>query len=225
MEHAEHASLHHASSFWVRHQRVLGELTGGLATWGVWMWAESAGLKLFAFPILFAAWLVYFVQRGVREGPWEQWGLRIKDWSRSTRWHAGVAAAVLVAMAAYGFVNGTFGWPRYVWIVAALYPPWALCQMFALQNGLIANAAALGVPRAWLPVLGMVVFALVHLPDPRTAGLAAAAGLTWTWLFLRAPNLWLLALVHSLTGTAGFIWVLGRDPLANFPQIVAMMAG
>lgn len=205
-------------------RRVIAEFLAGAATWGIWEAAESAGWKLYVFPVLLLAWIGYFVSRGARAPQlWRAWGLHA-DWRRTTRWHVAATVLALAFVAVVGAIQVSAAVPRSVWIVVALYPIWAFCQQFVLQNGVVANFQALGVPRRWLPMVGMVAFASVHLPNLPLVGLTALGGLLWTWLSLRAPNLWLLALGHSIVGTAGFVWVLDRDPLANFPQVVAFIA-
>lgn len=208
---------------WTPQRRAVAEFAAGAATWGIWEAAEAAGHKMYVFPVLLLAWIAYFAVRGVRAPDlWQAWGLRVRNWPATMRWHLAGTAVALLFVGVVGAVNSTFAVPRYVWIIVAVYPVWAFCQQFVLQNGVVANFQALGVPRRWLPAIGMVAFAVVHLPNLPLAGLTALGGLLWTWLSVRAPNMWLLAVGHSIVGTAGFVWVLDRDPLANFPQLVQL---
>jgi membrane protease YdiL (CAAX protease family) len=46
--------------------------------------------------------------------------------------------------------------------------------------------------------------------------LCALAGVAWTILYLRRPNLWVLAASHAVLGTLAYYWLLERDPWAQF---------
>lgn len=207
-------------------RRALMELVGGGLTLAIWLGAEATGTKLIVLAILVAIWTGYFTGRAVRHPIlWREWGIIVHGWGRALRWHGGAALAAFVVVATIGAFRTGFGVPDYAWVLILLYPPWALCQQFILQVAVVANAATLGVPRPWLPLVGMIVLGSAHLPDLPLAGLTALGGLLWTWLWLRAPNLWLLALGHAFIGSFAFIWVLKRDPLLEFPQIISWLAG
>lgn len=208
---------------WTPRRRAVGELAAAAGTVGAWVAAEALGLKVWALPLL-AVWAVYLVARAVRRPDlWVEWGLRPTGWRHGLAWHGGAMVAALSVVAAVGAVRASLALPTHAWVLLLLYPPWALCQQFVLQNVVVANAAVVGIKRAWLPFLGMLLFGAAHLPDLRLAGLTALGGLLWTGLWLRARNLWLLALGHAAVGTFAFLWVLGRDPLLEFPELAAWL--
>jgi membrane protease YdiL (CAAX protease family) len=81
------------------------------------------------------------------------------------------------------------------------YPLWALAQEYALLS-FMANRLrdALG-PDPWrVALLNGVLFGLVHLPNPLLTGICSVGGFAFTWIFLRAPHLLPIALVHAATG-------------------------
>lgn len=217
-----------ARGTWTHRHRAAAELAAGATTWGAWELAEALDAKVAAFFVIATAWLAYFAYRAHRSPHlWSEWGILVRGrngWRRHVFWYTAAAAVGLAFVAAVGLYNRSIAFPKYIWLVVLLYPVWAFCQQFVLQNGFIANARALGAPRALLPILGMVGFAAVHWPNPQLVALTAIGGLLWTWVWMRAPNLWLLALVHSTVGTAAFLWVLDRDPLQNFPQVARLAA-
>ena len=93
-----------------------------------------------------------------------------------------------------------------------LYPIWALVQQTLVQSILAGNLEELGLGRPAVIALGAAAFGLVHLPDLLLAGLAAAVGIAWTWIFLRTRCLLPLALSHGWLAPLVYAWVLERDP-------------
>ncbi len=196
--------------------RHLWELLALIGSVLLWWAAEWAGVKLWVAIGLGVGWVAYFVRRG----HWRAWGFRMDTLRAGAKLHLGAALLVLVAMAAFAAWQGTLAMP--VGAVLVLYPLWAIGQQFILQHVVIGAAREVGVPTAWLPLVGAVGFGAAHAPDPGLMALTAAGGALWTWLFLRVQNLWTLGLAHALVGTAAFGWVLGRDPVDEFPILASL---
>ncbi|HVS81180.1 MAG TPA: CPBP family glutamic-type intramembrane protease [Pyrinomonadaceae bacterium] len=75
---------------------------------------------------------------------------------------------------------------------------WGLLQQYVLQ-GFINRRTQLIVGRGWLSVvLVAAVFSALHLPNAWLVVATFAGGVFWAAVYQRAPNLFALALSHSL---------------------------
>lgn len=123
-----------------------------------------------------------------------------------------VATPVLALLAA---ALGRLALPSHVWLAFALYPLWGVIQQFLVLGIFVGNleqiAALRDRPRA-LVLIGVAVFAIVHLPEPMLVPGTAALATFYVPHFLRYRNLWPLGVVHGWLGTLYFYWVLGQDP-------------
>jgi uncharacterized protein len=89
-----------------------------------------------------------------------------------------------------------------------IVPLWGLVQQYVLQGFIyrrvrllmvddrqFSRATEKQVRRAILATAA--IFALVHLPNFTLSLLTFAAALLWSWVYERAPNLWVLGLSHG----------------------------
>jgi len=123
-----------------------------------------------------------------------------------------VAGGGLVVWAA---VRGRVVWGHEVLVLLALYPVWALVQQLGFQ-GLLHRALMVLLPSPVLQVLGSAVaFACVHIENLTLFGLTLMAGVMWSLLYRRWPNLWLIAGSHSVLAALVYPLVLGEAPLSR----------
>jgi hypothetical protein len=106
-----------------------------------------------------------------------------------------IALAVIVALgwfASQTIFAGHFR-ARYISL-----PLWALFQQYTL-NGFINRRAQLAFGKGLKSVaLVALIFALLHLPNPLLAVATLIAGVIWAAVYQRQPNLFALALSHTV---------------------------
>lgn len=77
-------------------------------------------------------------------------------------------------------------------------PPWALLQQYALQ-GFVHRRLQDAYGRGRKSILGTaLIFSLLHLPNPVLTIGTFIGGAVWAWAFSQQPNLFALALSHTL---------------------------
>ena len=120
-----------------------------------------------------------------------------------------------VGLVAWAIAHGGALWGKEVLILLALYPIWAIVQQLGFQ-GLFHRGLMALVPSPSLQVLGTAAaFACVHWGNPTLFGLTFIAGVGWSVLYRRWPNLWLLAGSHTVLAALAYPLVLGDIPLSR----------
>ena len=193
-------------------RRAIGELCAMGVTVALFLVFENLlHLKLVFLIPAALGWVGYIVGRLVqRRSLAAEWGLRWNaEGSLPILWTFAIG---LLGVLCWRLVAGGGPLPAGAWLVFLAYPAWSLIQQFVLQVLVASNLRLLGLDRRIIVPLCAVLFGLAHLPDWPLAALCTIGGLAWTALYLRRPNLPLLALCHAWLGSLAFYWVLGRDP-------------
>ncbi len=166
----------------------------------------AAGLAL-------AAYVVYLVGR--RPHSWQELGFRRDNLARGL-----VPVGLFTLLVAAGVVALAAKQHRLVWqptilSLLAMYPVWALAQQFAFQ-GLLHRGLTVLIRSPLLQVLiTAAAFASVHLGNSTLLALTFVAGIIWSLLYRRWPNLWLLAGSHSVLAALAYPLLLQDAPLSR----------
>jgi uncharacterized membrane protein len=160
-----------------------------------------------------AAYLTYLMLR--RTHSWRDLGFR-RDNLAASLLPIGVCTLVVGAgLVGFAAVQGRLVWRPAVLVLLALYPLWALAQQFAFQ-GLLHRGLKVLIHSPSLQVLiTAAAFASVHVGNPTLVVLTFSAGIMWSLLYRRWPNLWLLAGSHSVLAALAYPLVLGDAPLTR----------
>jgi len=195
-------------------RRAIGEIAAVISTGAVYLVFENAlNLKLPFLVVCVLGWGIYAGRRLRDPQTRRDWGIRSDTLAPSAIacgiFYGVVAGAILAWRAWKGWIEI----PPSTAIVFLVYPVWGLCQQFFVQSLVAGNLDRIGVPRLAIVPVAAILFGLAHWPDWELMGLCAGAGLAWTSIFLRFPNLIPIALTHAWLGTLTYLMVLERNPL------------
>ncbi|MFN2516498.1 MAG: type II CAAX prenyl endopeptidase Rce1 family protein [Pyrinomonadaceae bacterium] len=167
-----------------------------IAEWAVVSFVGTSKL-ITGIPILLAIGLMVFSHRE-RGETLRDLGFRTDNFFASCRLLLlPTAAAVLVIVALGWYMNHALFASHFRARHISL-PIWALFQQYAL-NGFINRRAQLSFGKgAKSIILVGTVFALLHLPNPLLATLTLIAGLFWAFAYQKRPNLFALAISHTV---------------------------
>ncbi len=151
---------------------------------------------------------------------------------RTDSWHAlgfrtdnlrtGLLPTVAITLAGgagligFGLLHGRTSWGPSALVLLTLYPAWALAQQLAFQGVLHRRLMVLVRPGILQVLITATAFASVHFGNQVLMALTFAAGIVWSVLYRRWPNLWLLAGSHSVLAALAYPLVLAYAPLARF---------
>lgn len=194
-------------------RRAIGEIVAVIATGAVFLVFENVfHLKLPFLVACIAGWGLYAGWRSRDAQTRRDWGFR-SDTLAPAAIACGIFYVIVAgAILAWRLWKGWIPVPPSALLLFAVYPVWGLCQQFFVQSLVAGNLERLGAPRALIVPVAAILFGLAHAPDVPLMALCAGAGLVWTSIFLRFPNLVPLALTHAWLGSLAYLMVLERNP-------------
>jgi len=198
-------------------RRAVRETCFVLACLAAWVAGDQAGVgKVWLLPAFVLALLGYglVAARSGRES-WRDFGFR-GDNLRASLLPVGVwtllAAALLVGWALLH--RRPLVRPEMAALLF-LYPLHGLAQQFVFQGILNRRLTTLFGRPFPAACATAAAFALVHFGNPALMALTFPAGLAWSLLYQRIPNLWVLGLSHGILAALAYPLVLGENPLSG----------
>jgi membrane protease YdiL (CAAX protease family) len=177
---------------------------------GEWILAAAAGRTklILAIPVGLAFVLVIGSQL-LRGESLRELGFRFDNFLRAIKLLALPMLIVAVACFALAFGSGTrpdlFRWhpERPLAGQLALGFGWGFVQQYVLQSFINRRAQIIWHAGKRSVILTALVFALLHFPNPWLMLVTFVGGVVWAFVYQRAPNLFALAVSHSV-----MTWVL-----------------
>lgn len=163
-----------------------------------------------AASIAFLGYLVWRIRR--IPGVFRAWGFRTDNLMPASLAQLRFFAVGVVALIIFALVTESSGLPRTFWFTAALYPVWGIAQQFALQNLIANNVTELISKPIAIALVAASLFAVSHYPRLELVALTFVAGIFFTLIYRRYPNLWVVGTAHGLLGSMAFYIVLQEDP-------------
>jgi len=170
-----------------------------------WIMAAAAGRSrlIVAIPIILAFGLV-ISSHFLRRESLRELGFRFDNFLQAMRLLALPMIIVALLSLGLGLILGArpdlFRWhpERHIAGQLALGFAWGFVQQYVLQSFINRRAQIVWRRGVRSVLLTALIFALLHFPNPWLMLVTFIGGVVWAFVYQRAPNLFALALSHSL---------------------------
>jgi len=147
-------------------------------------------------------------------GNFSEWGLTRRNFAPAARLLAVPTAIMIAAPVIAAVFVGTDCELSRTLVALAGYPFYAFAQLLVFEVFLVRRLRELTDSRTSVVLVAAGVFALLHWPNGLLMVNCGAAAVVWTWVYLKRPNVYALALSFGLAATA-FANALPRDLTQN----------
>jgi membrane protease YdiL (CAAX protease family) len=170
-----------------------------------WILSAAAGRNklIVAIPIALAFGLIVSSQLLRRENPREL-GLDYRNFFGALRLLLLPMLVIGIVSLAIGYFSGTrpdfFRWhsERLIAFQLALGFGWGLLQQYVMQSFINRRAQVIWGAGPISVLLTAAIFAGLHFPNPWLMVVTFIGGLVWAFVYQRVPNLFALAVSHSV---------------------------
>lgn len=162
-------------------------------------------------------WALYILWRvWTTPGLARVWGFRLDNFLPAWRRCAYLVIPAVITAFLYGRLTGRLPLPDSFWLILLVYPVYGIAQQVALQILINRNL------RGLIPSLGIragligLFFGAAHIPNWMLVVSTCCAGVVFTWIYERCPNVLAIGVAHGFLGAMVYYLVLGIDPLAEW---------
>lgn len=166
------------------------------------------------FNIVVSVLIIGYIIWRIRQtrGVFRIWGFRTDNFVAAMIAQSRFLVVGVIALIGYALATESPGLPKTFWLTVALYPIWGIAQQFALQNFIANNLTGLVSRPLFLAVSAALLFAVSHYPRLELVALSLVAGVFFTLIYRKTPNLWAVGTAHGLLGALTLYIVLQEDP-------------
>jgi len=148
-------------------------------------------------PVLLALALMTHSHRLRGETPAEL-GFTTAHFGRALRLLALPALLSATVILGVGYLTDSFHASSHFLTTVLFLPCWGIFQQYVLQGFIYRRLKLVLAGERAAIFAAAAIFGLAHAPNLPLMGLTFAAGLVWSWVYERAPNLFALGLSHGL---------------------------
>lgn len=210
-------SNNNPSTISLSNQRRVLEIIAVLVTGiGKFIFMDALNWKLPFILIAILGWSVYIGYRQHKvKGILKYWGFRTDNFKTVTLQVLPFGLVSIISFFVIGYLQGTINLTWNIIPILIIYPIWGTIQQFlmiALVAGNFQDLENISIKKAIIIVLTAILFSTVHYPNYWLILGTFVLALFYTYIYLKARNIYVLGLFHGWLGGLFFYTVVNRDP-------------